>query len=115
MVHGARYVAELHAGDVEVVTVDVCDRARLLALFTDRGADIRFFHFESCTNPGGSHRKKNKKKKKRKKRKEKKKRPFPPKKEEEQKGTKGKQKGKKRKMKKQKKEMGNIKLKKEKC
>uniref|UniRef100_A0A0G4HVU1 Cystathionine gamma-synthase n=1 Tax=Chromera velia CCMP2878 TaxID=1169474 RepID=A0A0G4HVU1_9ALVE len=49
----AKNLCGANPGRMEVVTVDVTDKAALLGLFKKRGRQIRLFHFEMCTNPSG--------------------------------------------------------------
>ncbi|CAE7271180.1 metC [Symbiodinium pilosum] len=48
-----QYVAEASGGKITTCPVEIRDTQRLRRLFTEKGAGIRLFHFEACTNPSG--------------------------------------------------------------
>ncbi|CAE7944443.1 Slc8a2 [Symbiodinium sp. KB8] len=48
-----RYVSETQGKKMSTCTVDIREHSRLRSLFAEKGAAIRLFHFESCTNPSG--------------------------------------------------------------
>lgn len=48
-----RYVSDTQGKKMSTCAVDIREHSRLRSLFAEKGAAIRLFHFESCTNPSG--------------------------------------------------------------